>query len=176
MAQLEFTDYGPVRTAERQKRFDAFWGPLNEKGRAAARVACDFFAFAEEVNWQMAMHYHYKTTDSEKSQEAFVRSQMYCKVALGKFYIFGRLTGCKDEAETTDRLNKLIAYSQKTGWRIYPDWWTKVPSKNTKYFIDQFKIHAGQYATYLGLLRKAAEEEQKANGKRKGASKEGGAK
>ena len=49
MTQLDFTGCEPIRTAERQERHDAFWGPLNEVRRTATRVACDFFAFADEV-------------------------------------------------------------------------------------------------------------------------------
>ena len=54
MKQLDFSGYEPIRTAERQARHDAFWGPLNEARRTIARVACDFFAFACEANLQMA--------------------------------------------------------------------------------------------------------------------------
>ena len=53
MTQLDFTDLEHIRTADRQERHDAFWGPLNEVRRTATKVACDFFAFADEVQWQI---------------------------------------------------------------------------------------------------------------------------
>jgi len=171
MKQLDFTDIGPAQTADREARHDAFWGPLDGTRRAAASVACDFFSFAEEVNYQMAQHVRLAKIDAEKSAEAFIRSQMYARVALEKFRLFGRLTGCRDDAETTGRLDRLVAYSRKTGWRIFPEWWTKVPGKNTAYFINKFKINAGQYAQYLAMCRKAAEEKEKAKGKKKGGEK-----
>ena len=156
MKQLDFSDFDTVRTAERQKRFDAFWGPLDEARRAATRVACDFFSFAEEVNWQLGLREHWRASDAEKSDEAFRRAQMYSSIAIEKFRLFGQLTGSKDDAEAIDRLDELIARSRKTGWQVYPDWWTKLPRKNTAYFVGQLKIHAGEHSHYLAMLRKPA--------------------
>ena len=175
MKQLDFSDIDIVRSADQKARHGAFWGPLGETGRAAARVACDFFAFAEDVNRQMALHLHCKDIDPEKSMEAFNRAQMYACVALGKFRLFGRLAGCRDDAEATHRLDRLIAYSQKTGWQIYPDWWTKVPNKNTAYFINQLKINAGQYVQYLAICRDPAKAKAEAKaGKKAEDDKKGG--
>lgn len=170
MKQLDFTNCEQFRSADRRERYIAFWGPLDETRRVAALVASDFFSFAEEANWQMTLHCHNKDTDPEKSKEAYVRSQMYCGIALEKFRLFGRLCGCGDDAETIERLERLIAYSNKTGWKIYPDWWCMSPYKTTAYFINQFKINAGHYTKYLAMCREAAEEKAKAKGKKKGGT------
>ena len=164
MTQLDFTDCEPIRTAERQERHDAFWGPLNEVRRTATRVACDFFAFACEANLQMATSRRHEKTDAEKSQEAFVRVQMYSKFAIEKFRLFGRLTGCVDDAEAIERLDRLVGYSRQTGWQIYPGWWLKNPQKTTAYFIDKLKTYAGQRIAYLEMLRKVAEAHAKEGG------------
>ena len=58
MKQLDFSGIDVVRTAEREMRHDAFWGPLNETRRTAARVACDFFAFVGEVDAVMITARH----------------------------------------------------------------------------------------------------------------------
>ena len=89
---------------------------------------------------------------------------------LLKFHLFGSLTGCTDDAEAIDRLDKRIAHSQKTGWRIYPVWWTKLPEKNTAYFITRLKNHAGQYLQYLAISSKGAGAKSPANGKKGGAA------
>ena len=38
MKQLDFSGIDVVRTAERERRHDAFWGPLNETRRTAAEA------------------------------------------------------------------------------------------------------------------------------------------
>ena len=169
MTQLDFTDCGHLRTAEMQKRHDAFWGPLDEARRTATRVACDFFAFADEVQWQMCLHRHHAKDDAEKSKEAFVRAQMFARCALEKFRLLRRTLGCRDDAEGIHRLNGIVEYSRKRQWVIFPAWWIKDPRKNAAYFIGQFKVHAGQYAEYLAKLREEAE--KKAEAKRKGGAK-----
>ena len=134
MKQLDFTDCEPLCTADRQARHDALWGPLDEVRRAATRVACDFFAFADEVQWQMCLHRHH----------------------------------AKDDAEGIQRLDRIVEYSRKSQWVIFPAWWTKDPRKSTAYFIGQLKVHAGQYAEYLAKRREEAE--KKAEAKRKGGA------
>ena len=171
MKQLDFTGIDFVRSADRQKRHDAFWGPRDETRRAAARVACDFFAFANDANSQMALRYRLEVADPEKSMEAFILAQLFSKIAVEKFRLFGRLTGCRDDAEAIERLDRLIAHSRKTRWQIYPCWWTKVPGKTTAYFIGQFKINAGQYVQYLAMCREAAEAKAEAKEKAKGKKK-----
>ena len=164
MKQLDFSSVDFVRTVERESRHDAFWGPLNETRRTAARVACDFFAFVGEVNWQLAQHSRLAASDAEKAMEAFIRAQMFSKVAVEKFRLFGRITGCGDDAEAIERLERLVAHSRNTGWQIYPLWWTKNPAKNTACFIGQLKVHAGQYVQYLAMRRNAAEAKAKGKG------------
>ena len=168
MTQLDFTDLEHIRTADRQERHDAFWGPLNEVRRTATKVACDFFAFADEVQWQLCMNRHYAKTDAEKSKEAFIRAQMFAGCALDKFRLFWRILGCKDDAEGMYRLDKIIEYSRKCRWQIFPAWWTKDPHKNTAYFIGQFAVYSGQYAEYLAKRREEAE--KKAAAKQKGGA------
>lgn len=168
MKQLDFSGIDVVRTAERERRHDAFWGQLNETRRTAARVACDFFAFVGEVNWQLAQHSRLAASDAEKAMEAFIMAQMFSKVAVEKFRLFGRITGCGDDAEAIERLERLVAHSRNTGWQICPGWWTKDPAKNTAYFIGQLKVHAGQYVRYLAMRREAAE--AKGNGRKKGGA------
>ena len=171
MKQLDFSAIPVVHAAALQANYDAFWGPLNPSRRTAARVACDFFLFATEANRQMAVHDHCEKSDPKKSSEGFRRAQLYSKIAVEKFHLFGRLTGCTDDAEAIDRLDKLIAHSQKTGWRIYPVWWTKLPEKNTAYFITRLKNHAGQYLQYLAISSKGAGAKSPAKGKTKGGAK-----
>ena len=168
MTQLDFTDCEPLCTADRQARHDAFWGPLDEVRRAATRVACDFFAFADEVQWQMCLHSHHAKDDAEKSKEAFIRAQMFAGCALEKFRLFWRILGCKDDAEGIQRLDRIVEYSRKSQWVIFPAWWTKDPRKSTAYFIGQLKVHAGQYAEYLAKRREEAE--KKSDAKRKGGA------
>ena len=171
MKQLDFTDCGQIRTAEMQKRHDAFWGPLDEARRTATRVACDFFAFADEVQWQMCLHRHHAKDDAEKSKEAFIRAQMFARCALGKFRLFCMVLGCRDDAEGIHRLDRIVEYSRKCQWVIFPAWWTRRPDKNTAYFIGQFKIHAGQYTEYLAKRREEAEKKAEAKAKQKGGAK-----
>ena len=169
MKQLDFTDLEHIRTADRQARYDAFWGPLNEVRRTATRVACDFFSFADEVQWQLCLSLHHEKTDAEKSKVAFVRAQMFAGCALEKFRLFKSILGCKDNAEGFELLDSIVEYSQKCQWLIFPAWWTKDPHKNTAYFIGQFEIHSGQYANYLAKRREEAE--KKAAAKAKGGEK-----
>ena len=69
MKQLDFSGIDVVRTAERERRHDAFWGPLNETRRTTARVACDFFAFVGEVDWQLAQHSRLAASDPSATAE-----------------------------------------------------------------------------------------------------------
>ena len=164
MKQLDFSSVDFVRTAEREKRHDAFWGPLDESHRIAARVACEFFVFAEEVCWHLAQQRRLAATDDEKAVEAFIRAQMYSKAAMEKFRLFGRLTGSMDDAEAADHLDRLIAHARNTRWQIHPLWWTNNPARNTACFIGQLKVHAGQYVQYLAMRRNAAEAKAKGKG------------
>ena len=169
MRQLDFSDYKPYCTDDRAERFDAFWGPLDETRRSIAMVARDFFTFADEANRQMRQRYNLEGCDPKKSEEAFHRAQLYAKVALESFYAFGRCVGCKDQAETIEHLNLLVQHAENCRWRIVPNWWLSDPNKNTAYYINQFRIHAGEYDRYLEIRRNLAEENNapKAKGRRK---------
>ena len=94
---------------------------------------------------------------------------MFAGCALDKFRLFWRILGCKDDAEGIYRLDKIIEYSRKCQWQIFPAWWTKGPHKNTAYFIGQFAVYSGQYAEYLAKRREEAK--KKAAAKAKGGAK-----
>lgn len=162
MRQLDFTDYKPFASAERQKRYDAFWGPLKGTRRIAALVACDFFSFAAEAMFQNDIAAQLKEQgDIAKSLPAIRLMQEYCTIAMAKFRLFGSLVGCKDEEETIKRLDLLIQYGERRRWRIVPGWWIETKGKKTKYFVECLKREEGERYGYYERLaaqkRKAAE-------------------
>ena len=143
---------------ERARRHKVFWGRLDTRHKDAARVACDFFTIANDVNHRIFLMGHYRDIDPDKSIEAFNGAIAYAKIAVAKLRLFAQLLGCSDAAEIADRLDRLIAHSKACDWRIYPDWWTKLPHKNTAYFIGQLRIWAHKEPTT------AEEENKKAKG------------
>ena len=171
MTQLDFKAFSQFCGEDAARRHDAFWGRLDGSRRTAARVACDAICFAAEANWQLGQ---VKRHASEQvMRDAAYHLVLECaSVAVAKFRHFGVLTGCRDDAETVDRLYRLIDYAERCEWRIVPDWWIKNSAgKGTAYFIGRLKCYAGEREAWLVQTAKAKREAAEAKRRRKEAAR-----
>ena len=158
MTQLDFKAFSPYCSEDVARRHDAFWGGLCESRRTAVRVACDAFSFAAEANWQLGQVKR-NAGDPAKRDAAYHLLLECAAIAIAKFRHFGSLAGCRDDAETVERLDKLIEYAERRKWRIVPDWWIEnTAGKDTAYFIRQIKIYAGKRDAWIVETAKAKRE------------------
>lgn len=151
-----------ARIEEMRVRHDAFWGPLSGYRKSAARVASDFFAFVRELNYQRMIAGKGKT--ERERDAAHNRSLELASTALAQFRRFGEVTGTSDDAETGDKLDRFIDYTEQTNWLLAPSWWRKYPQKNTAYFIGQIRIFAGMRDAAVIERRRNAEEGKRGKG------------
>ena len=151
-------DGGRIESVAR--RHAAFFGPLDPVRRRAAAIAMDFFCFINEANRQLWIAR--TNADEIECLDACALALEYSTVALATFRRFGRMLGCGDLAETTDKLDRLVAHAAKCGWTITPPWWRKVPGKTTAYFVGQLKIYAAKRDSAIIAARKAEAEKEKA--------------
>jgi len=171
MTQLDFKAFSPYCGEDVARRHEAFWGGLDENRRTIARVACDAFCFAAEVNWQLGQVKRH-ADDLEKRNAAYHLALECATVAMAKFRHFGTLTGCRDDAEMVYKLDRLIEYAEKREWRIVPGWWIDNPArKNTAYFITRLKAYAGERNAWLIQMAKAKREAAEAKRRKKEAEK-----
>jgi len=154
-AALLFEEALPGEEESLRRRRDALVAGLDGTHRTALRVATDFFSFVQDLNRQLWLSTH--ATDDDRRCEAVRYALELATTALAALRLFGRLLGCGDLAEAGDRLDRLVAYGRSKGWRLDPPWWSKVPSKNTAYFVGQLKVFAGKRDALLHEARLGAE-------------------
>ena len=177
--QMQFEEAVPpeVRAEDMRRRHDAFWGPLSEAQRNAARVASGFFRFMQDLN----NHLFAKTrAESAETSDMYWSLALECaSAAYAQFRRFGGMLGCRDDAEAAERLDRLVDYGHKTEWTLEPAWWRMDPSKGTAYFIGQLGTMSARRDEWIREKERLAEEQRRVRRERKlaklAAAKEGGA-
>ena len=135
-------DSAAADIASMRRRHDAFIAALDDKGRVAAGIAAVFFGHADSAVFYMKLS---ESSVDLAKRNTFLADSLECsKCAYAQFKRFGEWMGCRDDAETTSALDRLIELGRKNNWPLEPAWWAQNREKSTAYFLNRIKIRAGK--------------------------------
>ena len=118
-----------------KRRFDAFWGKLDENRRVSARVAMRLLEFVRLYYTELEIIS--KSSDADVQSAAHRKSLEWAKCAVAQVDRLMLVVEVTTESAAFEKLDGIIAWAKRTEWPITPLKWQYNPRKtSSELFVE----------------------------------------
>jgi hypothetical protein len=126
-ANIEMNEESVFDRAGCKRRYDAFWGRLDENRRVTVRIAMLIFEFVK--NFYDEQKLMSKAADSDVQSAMYRKSLEWAKCAAAQADRFMLIAGVATRTAAFEKLDAIIAWANRNEWPITPLKWQLNPRK-----------------------------------------------